>query len=75
MHRKAIKFRDVWVAPGSECYEALQNGQTIKATEIVMRCERERLQQQLGVTIDELNRMLAVRNTAYRDPRLPADMT
>lgn len=74
MNKRAIKFRDVWVAPGSECFAALEAGQVIKAMEIVMRCERERMARELNVTVDELNRMLAVRNTSIRDSRLPPNM-
>jgi hypothetical protein len=39
---KCKRYRDVWVAPGTQMFEALEAGDTKKAAQIYEQCELER---------------------------------
>jgi hypothetical protein len=39
MHRKSIKYRDTWAAPGSDLFAALEAGDAKKADAIYAACE------------------------------------
>jgi hypothetical protein len=38
---KCKRYRDVWIAPGTDMFAALEAGDMNKAAEIYERCERE----------------------------------
>jgi uncharacterized protein (DUF1778 family) len=38
-HAKCLRYKDTWAAPGSQLYEALENGDKAKAEAIYQECE------------------------------------
>lgn len=53
MNSKSIRYRDTYAAPGSQLFEALEAGQTIKAVDIYLSCEYQRISLERGVSIGE----------------------
>ncbi len=47
MHRKAIRYKDTWAAPGSELFAALEAGDSKKAHTIYINCEARLRMEQL----------------------------
>lgn len=43
MNARCIKYRDTWAAPGSQLFEVLDAGDTVRADSIYMECESEYL--------------------------------